>query len=338
VPQIFISYSRNERPVAEQLAVLLTAEGYDVWWDASLLSGAHFEDEIRKALNAAPAAIILWSKAAIKSEWVSAEAEFARKQRSAMPVIIDNLDREALPLLFQRLHIIEMRGWSGDPASKGYRELLRAVSAKLKQAPGGSRSGHASAARAVGASLLSRASEWLASIAVVVVVVALAASAFVYFSQRTATVNQPIVGEASCTAPARLVDLGTVSFCLGSGWAEQPGAFPGERDYSNTAAGVALIVEQRLSSMAEVAARLEERYFFPNGASVEDNGLQSIGGRTWTVHTLRFKPNFGKAAVFPVYQLRVGGASITLTFSLGEAGQNPPDRDTILASVVFANA
>ena len=38
--QIFISYSRADRAVVEALSALLTAEGYDVWWDTALESGA----------------------------------------------------------------------------------------------------------------------------------------------------------------------------------------------------------------------------------------------------------------------------------------------------------
>ncbi len=135
MPQIFISYSRDERAVAEALAGLLAAEGYDVWWDASLLSGAHFEDEINTALRAAPAAIILWSKTAVQSEWVRAEAEIARKLRTAMPVVIDDVDLDTLPMLYQQLHVIDLKHWTGDAAAKGFRELLAAVGKRLSQPP-----------------------------------------------------------------------------------------------------------------------------------------------------------------------------------------------------------
>ncbi|MFY8032042.1 MAG: toll/interleukin-1 receptor domain-containing protein [Devosia sp.] len=39
---VFLSYKREERDVAEALASYLTTQGYDVWWDAALLAGEDF--------------------------------------------------------------------------------------------------------------------------------------------------------------------------------------------------------------------------------------------------------------------------------------------------------
>lgn len=70
---IFISYKREDRDVAERLAQGLLRYGYDVWWDASLLAGDVFVEEINRQLEVAKIAITLWSKAARDSRWVQAE-------------------------------------------------------------------------------------------------------------------------------------------------------------------------------------------------------------------------------------------------------------------------
>ncbi len=129
--QVFISYSRSEKQAASLLAERLTEAGYDVWWDAEILGGTRFEDEINQALRQAPVAIILWSKSAAASDWVRAEAEIARHQKSALPVIIDDIDITALPILYQQIHVIELRHWDGNPQAPGYQHVLKTLGERL---------------------------------------------------------------------------------------------------------------------------------------------------------------------------------------------------------------
>ena len=43
---VFISYSKADRPLALKLAAMLEAEGWKVWWDTSLTIGDDFRNEI----------------------------------------------------------------------------------------------------------------------------------------------------------------------------------------------------------------------------------------------------------------------------------------------------
>ena len=52
---IFISYCRDERPVARRFAECFAEEGFSVWWDAQLHSGETFDEVIEKELRAAKA-------------------------------------------------------------------------------------------------------------------------------------------------------------------------------------------------------------------------------------------------------------------------------------------
>ena len=127
MPDIFISYKTEERPFAERLAARLTEAGYDVWWDAALLAGQRFEDEIGRALNASRAVIILWSRMAVASAWVKDEAAAALDQGKAIPVIIDDLPHAELLLRFRQIQCPRLAGWDGDVDYPAYRDLLESV-------------------------------------------------------------------------------------------------------------------------------------------------------------------------------------------------------------------
>jgi hypothetical protein len=139
VTQIFISYSRSERATAARLAERLSEAGHSVWWDVELVGGQQFEVEIQAALRAAKAVIVLWSKASVASDWVRAEAEVARVARTAVPVLIDDVSVDELPMVFRALHTVDLRKWNGDPAAAGFQDILGAV-AKLGAVAGSPRS------------------------------------------------------------------------------------------------------------------------------------------------------------------------------------------------------
>ncbi len=79
------------------LATRLTEAGYEVWWDDALLAGERFEDEITDVLDGSGLVVILWSKQSVTSDWVKAEAETARQQKKALPVIIDDMPASKMP-------------------------------------------------------------------------------------------------------------------------------------------------------------------------------------------------------------------------------------------------
>ncbi len=48
---IFLSYARQDRGTARLFADGLVAEGFSVWWDASLRSGETFDEVIERNLR-----------------------------------------------------------------------------------------------------------------------------------------------------------------------------------------------------------------------------------------------------------------------------------------------
>jgi formylglycine-generating enzyme required for sulfatase activity len=123
---VFISYKREERAVAEALAGYLSAQGYRVWWDAELLSGDNFILEIFEVLKSAKSAVILWSEQALSSRFVIGEALFALNRQiyvGASP----NGSIE-LPPPFNAVHFENISAWQSGTAA--FARLLPAIARK----------------------------------------------------------------------------------------------------------------------------------------------------------------------------------------------------------------
>jgi len=119
---IFISYCREERPVARRFAECFAEEGFSVWWDAQLHSGETFDEVIEKELRAAKAVVVLWSPRSVASRWVRAEATLADRDNKLVPIIIEPCNR---PIIFELTHAAELAEWNGDRTELSYQTLVR---------------------------------------------------------------------------------------------------------------------------------------------------------------------------------------------------------------------
>jgi len=101
---VFVSYAKADRSLASKLVAMLEAEGWSVWWDTSLVIGDDFRNEIMTELGRARAAIVMWTDASIKSDWVRSEAGRAQADRKLIPVKLEHLTYKDLPPPFDVLH------------------------------------------------------------------------------------------------------------------------------------------------------------------------------------------------------------------------------------------
>ena len=138
MPNIFLSYCREDQPVARHFASGLTREGFSVWWDQALDAGEAFDKTTEKALKDARAVVVLWSKHAVESRWVRSEATQADRYGTLVPATIEECDR---PIMFELTHTADLANWSGDPADPRWRSfvagLRRSVGATAIPASGG---------------------------------------------------------------------------------------------------------------------------------------------------------------------------------------------------------
>ncbi len=93
---VFISYSRQDTKVAEQIRSALEEDGFRSWMDHSVQGGAVWREEIKNALDASGAVVVLWSSNAVESPWVSHEASYSMASGIYVPCRIELIEIHAV--------------------------------------------------------------------------------------------------------------------------------------------------------------------------------------------------------------------------------------------------
>ena len=131
-PDVFVSYARENRPFAEQLADALQVNGLQVWWDSNLAAGAEFTAVIEAKLLGAAVVIVLWSADSVRSSFVRDECSRALKHGKLLPLRIEDVE---LPLGFGQLHTLDLLDWDGDTDDATFQSLLLEVHRRQQRAP-----------------------------------------------------------------------------------------------------------------------------------------------------------------------------------------------------------
>jgi TolB-like protein len=130
--EVFISYARANEDVARRVANGLKASGFDPWWDDQLPAHRAYSDIIEQRLRGAAAVVVLWSKDAAQSQWVRAEADFARNERKLVQA---QLDGTLPPLPFNQIQCADLTSWRGNRKHRGWTKLVDGVSAVISGVP-----------------------------------------------------------------------------------------------------------------------------------------------------------------------------------------------------------
>jgi len=117
VPDIFLSYNREDQARAKLFADAFKAQGLDVWWDVGLTPGEAYDEVTEAALRTAKAVVVLWSKKSVASRWVRAEATLADRNKTLVPCMIEACER---PIMFELTQTAELSHWQGDAADKAW--------------------------------------------------------------------------------------------------------------------------------------------------------------------------------------------------------------------------
>jgi hypothetical protein len=133
-PDVFISYARKNRPVAELLASALGESGLQVWWDSDLTAGSEFAAVIETKLLGAAVVIVMWSADSVRSSFVRDESSRALKHDKLVPVRIEDIE---LPLGFGQLHTLDLLDWDGDTDDDAFEKLLLEVRRRQQRTPQG---------------------------------------------------------------------------------------------------------------------------------------------------------------------------------------------------------
>lgn len=124
MPDIFLSYSREDQPTARKLVAALEAGGCSVWWDGLLEGGERFSRKTAAALEAADVVVVLWSKASLESHWVHDEATHGRDKGRLVPVSIDGSEA---PLGFRQFQVLDLAHWKGKADAPEIADVVRAI-------------------------------------------------------------------------------------------------------------------------------------------------------------------------------------------------------------------
>ncbi len=131
--EVFLSYAREDRARAEQVAQGLAAAGIDVFWDSEIPPGQTWADYIENKLAQCKALIVLWSEHSTKSQWVREEARLGRDKGVLIPAMID---ASQAPFGFGEVQGANLADWNGDAEHPNWRRFVEAVrSAAAREAP-----------------------------------------------------------------------------------------------------------------------------------------------------------------------------------------------------------
>jgi tetratricopeptide (TPR) repeat protein len=126
---IFISYAREDRPKAEQLAHAFEQQGWTVWWDKVIPPGRKYSDVITEELNSAGAVLVLWSVASAASDWVKDEAQEGVNRGVLLPVMVEETK---IPYGFRQFQTCNLTDWDGSPDHPELLGLMNELARRVK--------------------------------------------------------------------------------------------------------------------------------------------------------------------------------------------------------------
>lgn len=134
LPDIFLSYSRSDRDVAERIQARLAEEGYDVFWDQNTPPGSDWDTWIRERLRNSRCVIVLWSRTSVVSPNVRHEAIIGRERAKLLPVMVDDLSPDDFPMGLFLVQAVKV-GRTRKSLAAAWPKLLEEVRAKLAAQP-----------------------------------------------------------------------------------------------------------------------------------------------------------------------------------------------------------
>ena len=128
---IFVSYKREDFARVERLVAALRGEGFAVWWDQDIPTGAPWEAAITAALDRARCVLVCWSEASAHPTGgakVQVEARVANDAGKLIQVKLEPIDQ---PLFFRQWQAADLSRWSGDRKEAAYLRVVEAARSLL---------------------------------------------------------------------------------------------------------------------------------------------------------------------------------------------------------------
>lgn len=103
--RIFVSHNSQDKAFCDALVQALRDAGADVWYDEQSFGAGHLLDVINRELASRPVFIVVLSKAAFASRWVTQECQWAFNLYSREP------ERVILPVTAQPIELSDFNSW-----------------------------------------------------------------------------------------------------------------------------------------------------------------------------------------------------------------------------------
>ncbi len=134
MPDVFVSYNREDLPVAQRIVDGLVHEGLTVWLDMELKAGENYDEITEERLRDAKAVVVLWSSRSVKSRWVRAEATIGQRKSTLVPAMIEECDR---PVMFELIQTTDLSKWEGDRTDPNWQKFVDVIRKRIAAAPPG---------------------------------------------------------------------------------------------------------------------------------------------------------------------------------------------------------
>jgi outer membrane protein OmpA-like peptidoglycan-associated protein len=132
---VFLSYARVDRALAEQVKAGLEAAGLSVFFDVEGLDGGDvFPDVLDREVKGAGAVVSLWSQHSLSRPWVKQECSIGLKRKCLIPLAIERLGELDVPVAFEGLQQIDFTGFHGRTDGAEWQKLMRALARTLGRA------------------------------------------------------------------------------------------------------------------------------------------------------------------------------------------------------------
>jgi CheY-like chemotaxis protein len=132
---VFISYSRQDRFIAETLSRRLREIGFETWLDfSSLVGGDEWKQQIDAAIQSSIAALVLLTPESVASPWV--QYEYAKAIEHHCPIVPLKFRDCVLPKVIEKYHFLDFQH-DMDAAFKNLeRSLITIIMQRSKNASG----------------------------------------------------------------------------------------------------------------------------------------------------------------------------------------------------------
>jgi hypothetical protein len=116
---IFLSYKKEDRDLAESIISSLEMEGFSVWYDERLNPLQSWDATIEAEIKQASAVVVLWTARSVGSEWVRNEADYGKEHAKLIPLLLEDCE---IPLAFRRVQAANLISWDGATNAREWRK------------------------------------------------------------------------------------------------------------------------------------------------------------------------------------------------------------------------